>query len=119
MTTETSPQETTTFRRPRYEVDRKDDGFVLRVALPGVSKDNVQVSLQGNRLEVEGQRQGTLPQDGSRAILRELRHDHYRLRLDLKADIDGEGIEAKVDQGLIELSLPKAKRSDPQRIEVQ
>lgn len=113
----TAPDPTTTYRRPNYDVSELEDHYELRVLMPGVAKDGVNVSLNGRQLEVAGSR-SQRPNDEWRPILRELNWDDYKLNLELNVAVNEDAIDANVSDGMLSLTLPKPEEERPRSIPI-
>jgi len=105
------------YRRPYYDVRTDDDKFELRVVMPGVGKDGLEVHLNGRNLQIEGKR-SSFRQESWRPLVRELNWDDYQLNLELNVEVNEEGISARVEDGVLRLTLPKAEEAKPRRIEI-
>ncbi|HAV12065.1 MAG TPA: Hsp20/alpha crystallin family protein [Opitutae bacterium] len=105
------------WRRPRYDVAENDDAFSVRVTLPGVNREGVDLSIEDETLTIVGTRSSQLP-DGWRPLRRELPTGDYRLSLRLNVAIDEAKVSAKVADGILELTLPKADEVKPRKIQV-
>lgn len=105
------------YRRPYYDVLARDEDYELRVVMPGVGKDGVNVQLHGRNLQIDGQR-GGLRKETWRPLFRELNWDDYRLNLELNVDVNESAIAAKIEDGVLHLTLPKAEEAKPRRIEI-
>jgi HSP20 family protein len=92
------------------------DGYVLRVEMPGVNKEGVEISLEDNELTIVGRR--SLPTIDGTLVHQELRREDFRRTFELDPSIDGNKISAKIDQGILTLILPKAEHVKPRRIAV-
>jgi HSP20 family protein len=103
--------------RPYYESEEKADAYEVRVQMPGVKKDGVSLSLNGDELSIQGKR-AAVP-EGWRAVSRESADADYELALGLNVEIDGEKIAAKVEDGILTLTLPKAERAKPRQISIE
>lgn len=103
--------------RPLYDVSENEDGFSVRVNLPGVSKNGVDISLEEDVLTVTGSRQSNVPK-GWRPLRRELPHGDYRLSLQLNVPVNESKIEARVENGVLDLNLPKAEEVKPRKIKI-
>lgn len=124
MSTELKKQETqvpaqagTNYRRPYYLVDGGKDAYTVEVYMPGVSKDDYNVSLQRNELVVEGRKVIPLP-TGAKWLHREITPEGYKLRLQLNVDVDPDAIKAKSENGILTISLPVAKEARPRLIKI-
>lgn len=105
------------WRRPHYDVWENDEAFKVSVVLPGVNRAGVDITLNDDTLTVVGTRSAQLP-EGSRPLRRELPQGDFRLSLRLDVEINEAHIQAKVEDGLLELTLPKADEVKPRKIQV-
>ncbi len=105
------------YLRPRYEVDTSQDEYFVRVYLPGVKKEAVDITLDNDDLLILGHRSSVV-QDGWKTIYRELPDADYRLKLQLNVHIDGSRIGAKVEDGILTVTLPVAEEAKPRQISV-
>ncbi len=96
---------------------RKEGTYVLEVEMPGVAKDKVEVSVEGNELTVVGTRD--YPEISGVALHREIRRGEFRRTFEMDAAIDTNRIRAQMDNGLLRVELPLAEAVKPRRIEVQ
>ena len=92
------------------------DGYLLEAEMPGVSKDGLEVTVENGELVILGRR-GDKETPGT-ALYRESRALDYRRVFDLDPSIDTTKISAKIDQGVLTLTLPKAEQVKPRRIQV-
>lgn len=104
-------------RRPRYDVLESDDAFEVKVSMPGVARDGVEISVDGESLSIIGTRTHEAPQ-GWRPLRRELPEGDYRLNLRLNVAIKEPKIRAHVENGLLDLILPKADEIKPRKIHI-
>ncbi len=94
----------------------EDDGYMLEVEMPGVTKDGLEISVENNELTIIGCR--SLPAVEGTLIHRESRRENYRRTFELDPSIDASKISAKIDQGVVTLTLPKAEQVKPRKIKV-
>jgi HSP20 family protein len=104
------------FITPPASVTEIADGYMLEIEMPGVKKDGLDISFENNELTVIGRR--SLPAVEGTLIHRESRPENFRRVFELDPSIDAEKISAKIDQGLVTLTLPKAEHVKPRRITV-
>jgi HSP20 family protein len=92
---------------PAVDVYETDDEVVVRAQLPGVKKDDVDVSIQDNTLTVraETKREEEVEEDGY--FRRELRYGTYARRLPLPTMVDEEQVAAKMEDGVLEVRAKK------------
>lgn len=104
------------FITPPSSVTEIADGYMLEIEMPGVKKDGLDISFENNELTITGRR--SLPRVEGTLIHRESRPENFRRVFELDPSIDAEKISAKIDQGLVTLTLPKAEHVKPRKITV-
>ena len=105
---------------PAMDVVEKDDRYEVEVELPGVKKEDVNISLQEGVLTINAgnRREKTEERDG-RVISRELRRGEFVRSLRFGSAIEESGIDAGFSDGILHIRLPKAQEAQPRRIEVR
>ncbi|MDX1659792.1 MAG: Hsp20/alpha crystallin family protein [Nitriliruptorales bacterium] len=103
---------------PALDVEETEDHFTLHVELPGVSADDVEVSLEENVLTISGQRRfyDQKEADGFKRIERHFGRFHRAIRLPDRVAVDE--VEANFTDGMLVITVPKAEEAKPRRIEV-
>ena len=101
---------------PATEVDSGDDGWKIRVALPGIAPKDVHIDLHGNRLSISGERTRTETQGQGHTS--EFHYGRFERAFTLPANVDAEKVVASYDNGMLELSLPLAEAARPRRIAI-
>ena len=104
------------FIAPAATVLENADGYTLEVEMPGVSKDTLEMWVENNELTVLGRR--SLPAVEGTLLHRESRSENFRRTFELDPSIDAEKISAKIEQGVVSLTLPKAEQVKPRKITV-
>lgn len=104
---------------PALDVEETEDGFTLHVELPGVSPDDVEVSLEENVLTVTGERRfyDEKETDGFKRIERHFGRFHRSVRLPDRVDVDS--VDAQYQDGMLTVTVPKAEEAKPRRIAVR
>jgi HSP20 family protein len=92
------------------------DGYVLEAEMPGVSKEGLEITLEGNEITIVGHRNNEVV--SGTPLFRERALADYRRVFELDPAIDTARIAAKMDQGVLSLTLPKSERVKPRRIAV-
>ena len=103
---------------PPVDIVEDETGFTLTADLPGVSKDRLGVKINGDNLLIEGEVATPVPQ-GMELVYVELRTPYYRRSFTLSRELDASKIEAKLNDGVLQLRIPKAEEAKPRRIEVK
>jgi HSP20 family protein len=93
---------------PALDVTETDKGWTVQMDMPGVSKEDVKVSIEGRLVSIEAAvRRAQAQEDGSRVLLRERQATRYARSLTLPAEIDQAASSAKMDQGVLILQLAR------------
>ena len=108
--------QTEQFVVPSASVIEAADGYTLELEMPGVAKDGLDISVENNELTIVGRR--LLPAVEGTLIHHESRPENFRRTFELDPSIDADKISAKIDQGLVTLTLPKAEYVKPRKIAV-
>lgn len=119
--TEPRPANETTHAEENYVLPRVDiietrDEYLLEAEMPGVSKEGLSISLDGNELTILGRRTNDSP--AGEALFKESLPNHYRRVFELDPTIDTVKVAARMEQGILTLHLPKAERVKPRKIAV-
>ena len=114
--TRTTAEGATPFVSPEVNIYETKDGYVLETEMPGVSKEGLEITLEGNEITITGRRQ-TEPVPG-KALIHESHNADYRRVFELDPAIDTAKVSARMDQGVLTLSLPKSERVKPRKISV-
>jgi HSP20 family protein len=103
--------------RPSVNIFETENSYVLEADLPGVNKDGLSLTLEGNFLTIEGRRQNQgVP--AAEPLYRESVPAGFRRSFQLDPAIDTAKIGAKIEQGVLTVTLPKAEESKPRKIAV-
>ena len=104
------------FMAPVASVIEGGDVYMLNVEMPGVNKEGLEISVENNELTIIGRR--SLPQIEGTLIHRESRPENFRRVFELDPSINMSKISARIDQGVLTLTLPKAEQVKPRKITV-
>src|SRR5437016_4626561 len=101
---------------PQANILETKDAYLLEAEMPGVTKDGLEVSVENNELIISGRRSTTKLQ--GEPVYRETRELDYRRVFDLDPSIDTSKITARMEQGVLTLTLPKTEGLKPRKIAV-
>jgi len=104
------------FVLPEANIVENKDTFFVTVEMPGVDKAGLELTLENNVLTIVGHRKDT-PPNGT-ALFRESHAHDFRRVFELAPTIDGDKIQARIEQGVLSLELPKAEKVKPRKITV-
>ncbi|HVX20251.1 MAG TPA: Hsp20/alpha crystallin family protein [Acidimicrobiales bacterium] len=97
---------------------RKDDAFLLRLDLPGVSIDSVDLTVEDNVLTIRAERPAPPAADGIEPVIAERPFGTFTRQIMLGANLDTDHIRAEYAAGVLTLSIPVAEHAKPRRIEI-
>jgi HSP20 family protein len=97
---------------------RKDDSFLIRLDLPGVSADSVELTVEENVLTIKAERPAPPDSQGVESVIAERPHGMFTRQVFLGTNLDTEHIRADYEAGVLTLAIPVAERVKHRRIEV-
>jgi len=101
---------------PEVNIYETESGYTLEADMPGVSKANLEVTLDHNTLTIVGHRPENVPH--ATMLYRESKPASFRRVFELDPAIDLGKIRAQMNQGVLTLDLPKTERVKPRQIAV-
>lgn len=97
---------------------RKDDSFLIRLDLPGVSTDSVDLTVEDNVLTIKAERPMPPASEGIDSVIAERPFGTFTRQVLLGTNLDTEQIRAEYEAGVLTLVIPVAEHAKPRRIEV-
>lgn len=120
LTTEQSGEHTRSKRvfAPPADIFETQDSIVVLADMPGVHENSIDVTLEKNVLTIQG---FTAPrtEDGLRLVYCECPEGNYRRVFVLSEEVDRDGIQASVKNGVLKLLLPKSQKTRARKIAVK
>jgi HSP20 family protein len=104
---------------PAFEVKETNDAFVLKADLPGVAEPDLDISVHNSVLTVSGSRQAEERREGESYALYERQFGSFSRSFSLPDMADGDRIEAKLDRGVLTLTIGKKAEARPRKISVK
>ncbi|HLK26473.1 MAG TPA: Hsp20/alpha crystallin family protein [Caulobacteraceae bacterium] len=102
---------------PATDVYETEEGLTLVMEMPGVARDNLDVSLENGVLTVEG-RLDVARYGGLEPVYTEYNIGHYARSFSLSDKVDQDNIGARLEDGVLTLTLPKSPAAKPRRIAI-
>lgn len=103
-------------RFPAVRAHAGPDAVVIEALLPGVAREDLELSIEDDTLVLAGQLQ---PFGEARPVRRERATGRFRRQLQLPWAVDAKGVEAELTNGLLRVRLPRAAEHGPVRIPVR
>jgi len=107
--------------RPAMDAVESDVAFTLTFDVPGLTREQVAVTVEGRDVAVEATPAAAPAAEGDaeRTLRRERRSPRLARRVRLPVDVDAEGTQARVENGVLTLTLPKRQPSGARAIEIR
>lgn len=102
---------------PATDIYEKDDALLVRCDMPGVEADRVDITLENNELTITGQQTAARP-EGCALLSTEYDTGTFRRTFKVPQLIDREKIKAHLNNGVLDIELPKAEQAKPRKIEI-
>jgi HSP20 family protein len=102
---------------PMADVEETGDGYLLEIELPGIKKKDIDIEIDGRRLVISGER----PERQRTGWLRRQTRSWGRFRYEvvLGTDVDEDGVEATLQDGVLRVRVPKTSAGNPRHVEVK
>ncbi len=95
-------------------VREEDDAYFLSALVPGLNAEDLNIQVLDDVVRIEGEYKA----DENEYLMRELPNGSFTRTLRLPAAIDADSVEAKIAEGVLTLTLPKAESARPKKIKV-
>jgi HSP20 family protein len=105
------------FVTPLVDIETTDEGYIIRAEMPGVEKGGLELTVDNGELTMLGHRKQT--ELTAELIYREIQPHDFRRVYELDPSIDTTKLGAKIDAGILTVTLPKAETVKPRKISVQ
>lgn len=100
-------------------IDSDKKAYRLRVALPGVSANEVQINAQGNTLSISGEHRTNEEKEQADFLQREFSFTRFERTVMLPDGVDPGKISADYNNGVLEINAPLSEAATPRRIEIK
>ena len=104
---------------PPMDVSETPDAFVIRAEIPGVEKDQLELSVENGVFTVRGERQREAQQEGESYVRVERATGPFKRSISLPPSADPEQVAARYRDGVLEVRIGKQEQSKPRRIAVE
>ena len=104
----------------KVDVKETEGGYTVQAEVPGVPKEDIQVSIEGNVVSLRAEvRQHDQKTEGEKVLRSERYYGSVARSFQLPADIDAAQAKAKYDNGILTLTLPKKLNNSSQRLNIE
>ncbi len=103
---------------PAFDVYEEKDNFIVKAELPGMKKEDINVSLHDGNLIVSGERQNETRSEGTEVYRAERFFGKFQRAVALPATVAANKVQAQYKDGILTITLPKSEEAKPKQIEV-
>ncbi|MEA3499756.1 MAG: Hsp20/alpha crystallin family protein [Candidatus Marinimicrobia bacterium] len=103
---------------PRMNLLETDDEYKLEVEAPGIKKDEIDILFEDNILTISGEKKTEKKEENSRYHINEISFGKFSRSFELPSNIDSDKIDAKWNDGLLNVSIPKSEKAKPKKIKI-
>ncbi len=104
---------------PLVDIYKRADEVVIKAAIPGVNKEDIEITFLENTLTIRGERKRDYAVKDEDYYYLEQHFGSFSRSVNLPAGLSAEGMKASYKDGILEIVIPKAKKEKPRKIEVQ
>jgi HSP20 family protein len=103
---------------PLINLTEDKDKYYVRAELPGVTGDALDIQVTGKNLAISGERKIAAEEEGARYHRREREAGTFSRMIGLPGEVDTDKVEAKLENGILTILVPKAEIAKPKQITV-
>jgi HSP20 family protein len=104
---------------PRADVEDKGDSFEIRADIPGVTKDKIDVRVQGNLVTISAENNSETTDDSKTYVRRERTYQGFQRSLELPEPVVADKVQAQYRDGVLHVTVPKAHPVTEQKVKVE
>ena len=109
----------TDFDTVSANVWEEDNKIFVQMAMPGIKKDDIKISVTGDTLSIEGQSKIEEEEKEKKYFLKTLEERSYSQSFNLPSIVNPDSVEAAFEDGVLTVTLPKAKESESKEIKIK
>jgi HSP20 family protein len=103
---------------PAADVFETDDSFIVKLDMPGSSKEGISLNVDSKRMEIRGT-VARQTEENKKGVFGEIEHKDYYREFNLGNGIKTDTVSANYEDGVLTVTLPKAEEAKPKQIEVK
>ena len=103
---------------PALDVREDKDSFIIRAELPGLKREDIEVSLQDGALVISGERKFEKAEEGVEVHRQERYYGKFQRALTLPEPVAADKVKADYRDGVLTVTLPKTEEAKPKKIDV-
>jgi HSP20 family protein len=107
------------FWTPAVDIREQNDAYLVEVELPGLSKDDVKITMENNILTIQGEKKQEKEEKRGDYHRTERVYGSFQRSFTLPSSVKNDKIEAQYKNGILTVTLPKVEEAKPKAIEVK
>jgi HSP20 family protein len=107
------------FWSPAVDIREREDAYLVEVELPGLTKDDVKITMENNILTIQGEKKHEKEEKRGNYHRSERLYGSFQRSFTLPSSVKNEKIEAQYKNGILTVTLPKVEEAKPKAIEVK
>lgn len=104
---------------PKVDLMEDDTCYTLKADLPGMGKNDFSVTVENGVLSIEGEKRGAQKDQKDKYYHLECSYGKFKRSFSLPEEVNADSIEARLENGVLELKLPKNEKAKPKMIEIK
>ena len=105
--------------KPAIEVTEQENGYTAVLALPGIKKENITISIEDGLLKVTGERSSHKNEETDKVHFSEFRYGKFERHITLPKNAEGEKVDARFEDGLLTINILKKEEAKPKQIVIK
>jgi HSP20 family protein len=104
---------------PAVDVHETNDNYILSLDVPGLKESDVKIDVQDSRLTISGERKAEKTENDKSFRRFERTYGRFERSFQLPQEADAQGIKAAMENGVLEILIPKKEVSKPRAVEIE
>ena len=104
---------------PKTDIKETEKEYVIHMETPGLKKEKVKINVVDNVLTIEAEDEEEATEEGEQYLSKEIKRASFKRSFTLPDNVKGENIDATMDNGILEVVIPKAEEVKPKELEIQ
>lgn len=107
------------YRKPYLDIIEKENEIIAKIEMPGLKKDDIQINLTNDRLEVSADIKKEKEKSEEGYIYKERHHEKYYRSVLLPSSIDPDNSKADYENGILEIKMPKTEITKKRSLRIE
>ncbi|MFH1639804.1 MAG: Hsp20/alpha crystallin family protein [Chloroflexota bacterium] len=103
---------------PTLEVFELEDEYVMKAELPGMKRDDIDVSISENTLTIKGERKASEEVQNASYFLCERCYGSFERSISFPTSVDASKVKANYENGVLEMKIPKVPEAKPKKVDI-